>query len=835
MAAIQVRGARTHNLREVDVDLPRGGLVVLTGLSGSGKSSLAFDTIHAEGRRRYVESLAVAARPFLDLIEPPDVDRIEGLPPTVAIDQDPGRAGMRSLLASVVEIFESLRLLYARLGRPHCPRCRISVDRQTPERILETLLDQGNGRKLVVMAPMVRGRKGRHAETFQAIRRAGLLRVRLDGETRVLDEEDPKPNPNRTHDIEAVVDRVVVREGIRPRLADSLDLALKLGQGSVVVSVADDVGNWSDRTFHTRYACPDCGFSLPELEPRLFSFNQPQGACPSCDGLGERLTKNADQPPETCPDCQGARLKPEARAVTVQGLALPKLLAQTVAEARATVASWRFEPPWDRIAPPILAEVQPRLEALGRLGLDDLTLDRPAPSLSGGELRRARLAARLGSGLVGTCYVLDEPTAGLHPRDTARLLACLRDLRDQGNSVLVVEHDEETIRAADHVVDLGPGAGPEGGRIVAEGPPDRLVEREPGASPTKRWLERDASRDRAARARPDRLENSPGRLRIRNAQARNLKGIDVEIPLGTLTAVSGVSGSGKSTLVFELLAREARRFLNDESQPASQTKIEGLETIEALVEVNQAPIGRGPRSTPATYVGLFDAIRNVFAQTREARARGYAARRFSFNVAGGRCEACEGQGVRRLDLSFLPDAFVTCDQCRGLRFNAETLQARFKGRSIGEVLRLRVEEALDVFANVPPARMGLEALQQAGLGYLTLGQSSATLSGGEAQRVKLAAEWVKPSAPGRTLFLLDEPTTGLHALDVEALWRALERLANAGNTVVVVEHNPQTLRSADWLIDLGPEGGLEGGSLVAMGTPSEVATAGRGHTARFLE
>jgi excinuclease ABC subunit A len=936
-SSIRVRGARVHNLRDVDIDLPRDRLVVLTGVSGSGKSSLAFDTIYAEGQRRYIEGLSAYARQFLDQLEPPDVDLIEGLPPTVAIDQKSGAASPRSTVATVTEIHDYLRLLYARAGVPHCPDCGEPIRSQTAEQMIASVLGLGEGRKVIVLAPIVRGRKGQHLDAFRAIRQAGLIRARVDGETIELADEPPKLAKTKAHDIEAVVDRLVVREGIRARLADSVDLALRLGDGALVLSIQQEDGSWADRSQSTTLACLRCGLGVPEIEPRTFSFNSPYGACPSCDGLGvvsafdpdlvapdrsgsisggaiaawaalpaksreevrgdDRLIALLNRhkiTPETpldswpskalreffeggstgkgkppypgvlvelqavyealpdrrrepldafrsdlpCPSCGGARLRPEARGVTIDGTPIHALTAMTADRARAYLSSLRFEPPLDRVGPPIVAEVADRLAFLERVGLGYLTLDRPAETLSGGELQRVRLASQIGSGLVGVCYVLDEPTAGLHPRDTDRLLASLRDLRDRGNSVLVVEHDEATIRAADWVVDLGPGAGPDGGRIVAVGTPDSLEETEPGTSATLRHLRggagAPAQADSLIPPTEARLARSPGRIVISGASEHNLRSIDVEIPIGSLTCVSGVSGSGKSSLVLDILARASRRALEGTGpRPGSHRSISGLDQIDKQILIDQSPIGRTPRSTPATYTGVFDDIRRLYANTREAKVRGYGPGRFSFNTRGGRCESCEGQGVRRIEMTFLPDLDIPCESCRGLRFDRATLECRYKGKSLGEVLLMRVDEARALFENVPKVARGLDALHEAGLGYITLGQSSTTLSGGEAQRVKLASELGRV-ATGRTLYILDEPTTGLHFADVDNLLRILLRLADLGNTVVVIEHNPDVLRAADWLIDLGPDAGDAGGSLVAMGPPDEVAGAGIGHTSRYL-
>jgi excinuclease ABC subunit A len=919
---IRVRGARVHNLRDITIGLPRNQLVVLTGVSGSGKSSLAFDTIFAEGQRRYLEGLSTYARQFLDQLERPDVDAIDGLPPTVAIDQKSGAANPRSTVATVTEINDYLRLLYARTGTPHCPACGESIERRTPEQIVDGVLALGEGRKVIVMAPLVRGRKGLHREAFEAIQRAGLLRARVDGEI-IEVREEPKLARSKPHDIEAVVDRLVVREGVRARLAESVALALKLGDGSVLLSIQKgDV--WDDRLLSVKYACPSCGTGFAPLEPRSFSFNSPYGACPACDGLGyrrefdpelvipdrgkslregavaawasarpdrrstvdedqldaflasQRLTRDsalkswsarsfeeflrgdaksgflgviptltslmerakteaqkaaldAFRSEETCPSCQGARLKPEARAVTLGGLGIHDLSRRTIDAIRDALLSLEFAPPHDLVGPSLIKEIDARLGFLDRVGLSYLSLDRNADSLSGGELQRVRLAAQIGSGLVGVAYILDEPTAGLHPSDTTRLLKSLLELRDLGNSLIVVEHDEETIRAADWLVDLGPGAGPDGGRIVATGPPDALIAT--GESSTSRYLRGEIAR---VASRPERLRGSAGRIEIKGAAERNLKCLDASIPLGTLTCVTGVSGSGKSTLVNEILARAVRRHLGLLGpKPGKHTAVLGLGAIDKLIEIDQTPIGRGPRSTPATFTGVFDEIRRVYAQTREAKIRGYAPSRFSFNVKGGRCETCQGQGARKIEMSFLPDLYVKCEACEGKRFNPATLEVRFKERSVGDVLEMRVDDAIRLFENQPRVRRGLESLHEAGLGYLTLGQSSTTLSGGEAQRVKLASELGR-SATGKTLYILDEPTTGLHFADVARLLNLLNRLVDLGNTIVVIEHNLDVIRASDWIIDLGPGAGDLGGTIVAMGTPASVASVTESLTGRWI-
>jgi excinuclease ABC subunit A len=949
--AIRVRGARVHNLKDIDVDLPRDCLVVLTGVSGSGKSSLAFDTIYAEGQRRYLECLSSSARQFLDQLEPPDVDAIEGLPPTVAIDQKAGTPNPRSTLGTITEIADYLRLLFARAGTPHCPSCGAPIRRQTPEQMAARLLSLPPGRKVQILAPLIRDRKGQHLEVFQAIRRAGLIRARVDGELVEVTETPPKLAKTRAHSIEAIVDRIVIREGIRPRLAESIDLALKLSDGRVLALVESPAG-WDELLLSMHLSCPACGTGLPELEPRSFSFNSPHGACPVCQGLGshrafrpdlvvpdrsrswdrgavvpwallspggrdpgamphDRLVREflarhrvapaaplESWPPETwrsfwdgepggpfpglaalleqvdreakgealrqalevyreevrCAACGGSRLRPEARAVRFEGRGIHELTAMPVGDllsffrsvspppgGRGPAPTPPVDPALDPVAAPLIEEVVSRLQYLVDVGLDYLALGRGSDTLSGGELQRARLAAQLGSGLVGVCYILDEPTAGLHPRDTARLIASLRRLLELGNNALVVEHDEAVIRAADWVLDLGPGAGPDGGTVVAAGPPARLSAAD--GSITARYLGRGP---RLAKVEEHgRLARSPGWIRIRGAAVHNLKQVDARIPLAAFTCVTGVSGSGKSSLVHDVLARAVRRALHRSGRLGDGVEgvvvsVVGAEdrdspqvTVDQLIEVDQRPIGRTPRSTPGTATGVFDAIRRVFAATREARIRGYGAGRFSFNAKGGRCEACQGLGERRIPMQFLPDLHVTCDECGGRRFNRQTLEVHFKGRSIGDVLAMRVDESRAFFDAVPRVLPGLVALHDVGLGYLTLGQSSTTLSGGEAQRVKLAAELGRPAA-GRTLYILDEPTTGLHFADIDRLLGILHRLVDLGHTVVVIEHHLDVISAADWVIDLGPEGGEAGGRVVAMGPPEVIAATAESRTGQAL-
>lgn len=838
VGTIAVRGARTHNLRDVDLDVPRGRLVVMTGVSGSGKSSLAFDTIFAEGQRRYIECLSNYARQFLDQLERPDVDEIDGLPPTVAIDQRAGWTNPRSTVGTLTEINDHLRLLYSRLGVPHCPGCGLPIRAQTPEQMAAVVMALPEGSRLMLLAPLVRGRKGAQAEAFAAIQRAGLIRARVDGEIIEVSEEPPKLAKPKKHDVDAVVDRLVVREGIGPRLAESLALALKLSEGLVTISVEAN-GAWEDRLLSIHHACPGCGINLPALEPRDFSFNSPRGACPTCDGLGVITTaetkKADDDAPETVDDevpclaCGGSRLKPEARAARVGGKSIDQVADLPIDEAGTFFEGLKFDEGDEPVAAPLLREIRSRLRFLSELGLGYLTLGRGSRTLSGGELQRVRLAAQLGLDLAGVCYVLDEPTAGLHPRDTDRLLSGLRELERRGNSLIVVEHDEAVIRAADWLIDIGPGAGPDGGQIVAAGSLDQIIESPD--SITGRWLRGDFRR---RHPRSDRLEKSPGWLTITGASVHNLKGVEVRIPRGTLTCVTGVSGSGKSTLVHDVLARSFRLRDRDEAPRSPELgRVEGWEAITSLIEVDQSPIGRTPRSTPATFTKVFDEIRRVFATTREARMRGYGAPRFSFNAKGGCCEVCKGQGRRKIPMHFLPDLFVVCEECRGKRFNRQTLEVLFKGHSIGDVLELRVDEARELFDAQPRVLPGLNALHDIGLGYLTLGQSSTTLSGGEAQRVKLAARLGRASR-GDALYVLDEPTTGLHFADIDRLLAILGRLADQGDTLIVIEHNLDVIAAADWIIDLGPDAGARGGQVLASGTPEAVAAAAESPTGAYL-
>ncbi len=922
--AIRIRGARTHNLRNLSLDIPRNRLVVITGPSGSGKSSLAFDTLYAEGQRQYIESLSVYSRQFLHQLERPDVDLIEGLQPTVSIDQRAGSHNPRSTVATVTELYDYLRLLYARLGEAVCHRCGKPVKQQTPGQILDDLLALPDGTRLVILAPMVRGRKGQHKDVLDAIGKAGFVRARIDG-TIVDVQEMAVLAPRQVHHIEAVVDRIVVRDGVRKRLAESIQLAVRHGDGLVLASYERKPGardHWADELFSTRYACPDCKIGFHELEPRTFSFNSPYGACPRCEGLGvlvgfdpDLVAPNAtlslaggavvpwkglaaskeakiraafegfltanklawDSPLEkfrpeqrqqlfegngkqflgvftmlekeyattmsqarrqrleacrgeiVCPECNGARLRPEARAVRVGGKAIYEVTALPVAAARRFFAELAFHEEDQPISQPLLHQIAARLDFLDHVGLDYLTLDRGAATLSGGEIQRVRLAGGLGSGLVGVCYVLDEPSIGLHPRDNRRLIESLCRLQDVGNTVIVVEHDEAVMRRADWLIDLGPGAGRHGGEIVAQGEPAAVAA--DGNSLTGRYLagatviETPTCRRRTAKARA---------ITIEGVTTNNLKDVTVQFPLSALVCVTGVSGSGKSSLLNETLAPAlVRRLGGAAPKPGPYRGLRGASQIDTVVQVDQTPIGRTPRGNPATYTGLFDEIRKVFAGTRDARQRGYKTGRFSFNVKGGRCEACRGQGLKRIEMNFLPDLYVVCPVCQGRRFNRQTLAIRYKGKSIADVLDMPVDEAAEFFESFPAIARLLASLQQVGLGYLPLGQPSTTLSGGEAQRIKLATELSRVDT-GKMLYILDEPTTGLHFDDIKKLLAVLGRLVDLGNTVVVIEHNLDVMKSADWIIDLGPEGGEAGGQVVALGTPEQVAAIEDNHTGRYL-
>ncbi|WP_058556200.1 excinuclease ABC subunit UvrA [Thiohalocapsa sp. ML1] len=937
MDAIRIRGARTHNLKNLDLDLPRSRLVVLTGLSGSGKSSLAFDTIYAEGQRRYVESLSAYARQFLSMMDKPDVDLIEGLSPAIAIEQKTTSHNPRSTVGTITEIHDYLRLLYARVGTPHCPEHGAPLSAQTVTQMVDLILSRPEGERLMLLAPLIAARKGEYQHLLTELNAQGFVRARIDGTLHELDDP-PQLDPKKKHDIEVVVDRFRVRPDLQLRLAESIETALKLS-GGILRLACMDAPDAEPETFSANFACPVCSWSLAELEPRLFSFNNPAGACPTCDGLGveqyfdpvkvvaqpelsvadgairgwdrrngyyfsmlealaehygfaldvpwqdldasaqavvlngtgseklklklphergggkqrafegilgnmQRRYRETDSATvreelarfistRPCPDCGGARLNAAARNVLVAGKDLGSISAMPVGEAVAWFRALRddglLQGQRAEIAAKVLHEIAERLRFLTDVGLDYLTLERSAESLSGGEAQRIRLASQIGAGLVGVMYVLDEPSIGLHQRDNERLLATLTRLRDIGNSVIVVEHDEDAIRAADHVVDLGPGAGIHGGELVAQGTAADIAANP--ASLTGRYLsgelriEIPAERVPAADAK---------QLTIRGAAGNNLHGIDAAIPVGTFCCVTGVSGSGKSTLINDTLYPAAARRLNGASlRAAPHAAIEGLEHFDKVVDIDQSPIGRTPRSNPATYTGMFNLIRELFANVPEARSRGYGPGRFSFNVKGGRCEACKGDGLIRVEMHFLPDVYVQCDVCHGRRYNRETLEIRYKGKTIDEVLDLTVEDALTFFLPVQVLYRKLKTLTDVGLGYLRLGQNAVTLSGGEAQRVKLSRELSKRDT-GRTLYILDEPTTGLHFHDVKHLLEVLHRLRDAGNTVVVIEHNLDVIKTADWIIDLGPEGGDKGGHIVAAGTPEAIAGSAESHTGRFL-
>jgi excinuclease ABC subunit A len=928
--SIRIRGARQHNLRIDELVIPRDRLVVVTGLSGSGKSSLVFDTVYAEGQRRYVESLSAYARQFLEQMQKPDVESIEGLPPTISIEQRAGHATPRSTVATSTEVYDYLRLLYARAGRPACHRCGRPITQQSAQQIVDRLLEFPEGAKTMILAPLVRGKKGSHQAVFDRVRREGFVRVRLDG--RVYELRDlPLVDKNRKHEVEIVVDRVVMRRDpeFRRRLADSVETTLKLGDG-LLIATREEGGRWVDAIFSEQFACPDCGVSYGELAPRLFSFNSPYGACPACDGLGTRMELDLDlivpdkalalkdgaieawrrcgrrmtiyynrmlaefsadfdvrlatpynkltdeqrrillhgtgpdddaaggrsfegvlpslerrfENTESdfikrrilsymselpCPACKGRRLRPESLAVSVGGRNIHAATIQTIEEALRWLDGLALSAEEQVIARPILKEIRERLAFLADVGLGYLTLDRKSDSLSGGEAQRIRLASQVGSGLVGVCYVLDEPTIGLHQRDNRRLLGTLKRLRDLGNTVLVVEHDEETIRAADRVIDIGPGAGAHGGRVIAEGTVEEIL-RHPD-SVTGPWLE---GRRRIPVPAQRRRTDRDGWIEVIGAAEHNLKRIDVRLPLGCLVAVTGVSGSGKSTLVNDILYKGlARRLYRSKEKPGRHDRIVGVDALDKVVVIDQSPIGRTPRSNPATYTGVFDEIRKIFCLTKEARLRGYRPGRFSFNLKGGRCEACEGQGTKIIEMHFLPDVYVTCEACRGTRYNRETLEILYKGKSIADVLDLRLEEAALFFQNFPKIVKMLETLADVGLGYMALGQASTTLSGGEAQRIKLAAELGRAST-GNTLYILDEPTTGLHFADIHKLLEVLGRLVDLGNTVLVIEHNLHVIKTADWIVDLGPEGGAKGGTIVAEGTPEQVAARPESYTGQYL-
>ncbi len=947
---ISVRGARTHNLKNIDLDLPKNALVVITGLSGSGKSSLAFDTLYAEGQRRYVESLSAYARQFLQLMDKPDVDVIEGLSPAISIEQKATSHNPRSTVGTITEIHDYLRLLFARAGTPHCPDHGLPLQAQSVSQMVDAVLALPEETKLMVLAPVVRDRKGEFVELFESMQAQGYVRFRIDG--RIVEAADvPALALKKTekHDIDVVLDRLKVRPDVQQRLAESFEAALRIADGR---ALALEMDTGAEHLFSARFACPVCSYSLAELEPRLFSFNSPVGACPSCGGLGhvdvfdpERVVafpslslasgaikgwdrRNAytfsmlesvaahygfdledafeDLAPEhrqvvlhgsgeeeisftyaaegaggkkrsvrrahpfegilpnlqrryretdssavreelarfmsnkSCPDCGGSRLRREARHVLLvdadgqPARAIYQVEHATLAECQRYFDALRLQGAKAEIADKVVREIRARLRFLNDVGLNYLSLDRSADTLSGGEAQRIRLASQIGSGLTGVMYVLDEPSIGLHQRDNERLIGTLKHLRDLGNSVLVVEHDEDMIRAADHVVDMGPGAGVHGGQVMAQGTPEQVAASPD--SPTGRYLAQ-VLRIEVPQQRRSFLKDEHGAprvLRIRNARGNNLKGVTAEIPVGLMTCVTGVSGSGKSTLINDTLyAAVSRQLYQSHQEPEAHDEIEGLGHFDKVINVDQSPIGRTPRSNPATYTGLFTPIRELFAEVPTARERGYGAGRFSFNVAGGRCEACQGDGVIKVEMHFLPDVYVPCETCLGKRYNRETLEVLYKGRNITEVLELTVEDAREFFSAVPSIARKLQTLMDVGLGYIRLGQSATTLSGGEAQRVKLALELSKRDT-GRTLYILDEPTTGLHFADIELLLRVLHQLCEAGNTVVVIEHNLDVIKTADWLLDMGPEGGSGGGTLLAAGTPEDIAACAGSHTGRFL-
>ena len=931
---ITIKGARENNLKNIDLVLPRDELIVFTGLSGSGKSSLAFETIFAEGQRRYVESLSSYARQFLGQMDKPDVDYIEGLSPAVSIDQKSTSSNPRSTVGTVTEINDYLRLLFARIGVPHCPKCGREITRQSIDQVVDAVKAIPSGSKIQIIAPLIRGRKGEHVKVLDQIRKDGYVRVKIDGDVYDINET-PKLDKNCKHDIDVIIDRIVIKDGIDTRLSDSLETAFSLGQGLAKVDVVGE----SEMLFSQHFACPDCGISIEELSPRMFSFNNPYGACPSCSGLGynEKLDVDRIIPDKTlsiaqgaidangwsskdgsygmlyfkalaeqygfsletpwcdltdkvkniilygtgdeklhleyerefysgswdaafegiipcmerrynetksdaarsqyenyisqveCPDCHGARLKPEVLAVTIKGKSIADVCSMPVGEVSAFLDSIELSESESIIASRIFKELKARLNFLVNVGMDYLTLSRSATTLSGGEAQRIRLATQIGSGLVGVLYILDEPSIGLHQRDNSRLLDTLRGLRDLGNTLIVVEHDEETIRSADHIVDIGPGPGVHGGRVIAQGSVEDIMA--VPESITGQFL----SGVRAIHVPEVRRQASNGNwLTVKGCRENNLRNIDVRIPLGVFTCVTGVSGSGKSSLVNGIIKKYLLNKLNRaHTKPGDFDSMDGYENLDKVIDIDQSPIGRTPRSNPATYTGLFDLIREVFAMTPDAKLRGYTNGRFSFNVKGGRCESCRGDGIIKIEMHFLPDVYVPCEVCGGKRYNRETLEVKYKGKTIADVLDMTVEQALDFFAPLPKLAKKLQTLYDVGLGYIKLGQSSTTLSGGEAQRVKLSAELARRDT-GRTLYILDEPTTGLHFADVEKLLAILQRLCDSGSSVLVIEHNLDVIKSADYIIDLGPEGGKRGGNVIAAGTPEEVSLCENSYTGQYL-
>ncbi len=927
-----IKGAREHNLKNINVEIPRDRLVVITGLSGSGKSSLAFDTIYAEGQRRYVESLSAYARQFLEQMDKPDVDSIEGLSPAISIEQKTTSANPRSTVGTVTEIYDYLRVLFARVGRPFCYKCGKEITAQTVSQMVDAIMAYSEGTKLQILSPIIRGRKGEYKKELNQLKKEGFVRVRIDGKIHELSEaESIKIEKNKKHTIEVVVDRIIIKPAIERRLADSIETALKMAEGIVIAST--DKG---DALFSEKLACIDCGVSYPEIAPRIFSFNSPYGACPECAGIGslieideelvvpnknlsiregairpwerrssvyyyqmlESLSKHygfdlhtpfKDLSPQhqkiilygsadkeikfsydndgkreyyykafegvienlkrrfketdsgyireeierymsmhPCPVCKGARLKPESLSIKINEKSIVDATRLSIKEALRFFSNIPLTEKEAIIAQRILKEIRERLGFMVNVGLDYITLDRTASTLSGGEGQRIRLATQIGSSLVGVLYILDEPSVGLHQRDNVRLLNTLKKMRDLGNSVLVVEHDEETIRNADYVIDMGPGAGVEGGEIIAEGRPDEIMENE--NSLTGKYLS-----NRLVIPVPAQRRKANGFVTIVGARENNLKNIDVKIPLGILTCITGVSGSGKSTLILEILYKNlAQRLYNSREKAGLCKEIKGLSAIDKVINIDQSPIGRTPRSNPATYTGIFTFIRDLFSQLPESRMRGYKPGRYSFNVKGGRCEACQGDGLIKIEMHFLPDVYVTCEVCKGKRYNRETLDIRYKGKNISDILDMAVSEAIEFFENIPHIKTKLETLNDVGLGYIKLGQSATTLSGGEAQRVKLSKELSK-RATGKTLYILDEPTTGLHFADIHKLLEVLNRLADMGNTVVVIEHNMDVLKTADYIIDLGPEGGDNGGEIIAEGTPEEIIEMEHSYTGQYLK